>query len=67
MTLSQLSLKAHAARMATIIFAPLAVIFACYAPAFAVTDTDSDQASAMQQEKYEPSLSSQSPIFSYLT
>ena len=67
MTLSQLSLKAHTARMATVILAPLAVVFACYAPTIAGADTRSEPASAEQQEKYEPTLSTQSPIFSYLT
>ncbi len=62
MTLSQLSLKAHVARMATVIFAPLAVVLACYAPALAHSDADAPTA----QEKYEPTLSTQPPVFGYL-
>jgi len=62
MPLSQLSPKAQAARMATVIFAPLAVVLACYAPAIANSSADTSNS----QGKYEPALSTQPPVFGYL-
>ncbi len=67
MNLSPLSHKAHAAQMATVILAPLAVCLACYAPAFAQLESAKPETAQIEkQNDNDTTLSPRPSIIGYL-